>query len=107
MCVYYDKISDELKVGKLFSSEGPPIALTLHNALKIGNPDATCYVLRRQVMPVYDSTGVLIADNLTSDGRFSRKLHMRRENQKVQLHPCWKPGPTIPPPETFAGSTVS
>ena len=64
LCVYYDTDSDELKVGKLFSNEGPPLALTLHNALKLGQPDATCYVLRRQVMPVYDN-GVFVPNDLT------------------------------------------
>jgi hypothetical protein len=51
LCASYTK--DKLVVTKLYGDEGPPVEVTLHNALRYEDGNATCYVLRRAVMPTY------------------------------------------------------
>ena len=100
LCGHYDACDGVFKASKLFEEEGPPLELTLHNALKFGKSVSTCYVLRQAVMPLYVN-GVFVPNDVTCDGRFSRKLHARREQRQVQLSPFWTPGPVVPREGTF------
>ena len=98
MCATYK--NEKMTVAKLFPKKGPPLKLTLHNALQMGNGTAVnCYVLRRAAMPVIKG-GEFVVDNETCDGRFRGKLHSRQQSGIVQLIPHWEPGPVVPPPET-------
>ena len=105
LCATYK--NEEMTVAKLFPKKGPPLKLTLHNALRMGNEAAVnCYVLRRAAMPVIEG-GEFVVDNETCDGRFRGKLHSRQQSEIVQLIPHWEPGPVVPPPETFLVSAAS
>lgn len=92
----------KLQVQKLWPDRGPPLNLTLHHALRMGNGEQVpCYVLRRQAMPTYDSEGKVEVDESTCDGRFRQKLHGCQEDGLVTLCPHWKPGPHVPPLEYY------
>ena len=63
------KCNGQLQVDNLFPGKGPPLALSLHNALQIGGGIAVeCYVLRRQAMPLCDENGVLYPMKRTAMG---------------------------------------
>jgi hypothetical protein len=102
LCAGYE--NGHLKIEKLWSNRGPPLELTLHNALRIGShdhPTPTCYVLRRQAMPMYDTEGRFLVDDTYCDGRFRAKLNQRSLSGVVTLHQHWQPGPCIPPTASF------
>lgn len=88
-----------LRVGNLVDVGKPPLSVTLHNGLRYGTGQVVCYVLRREVFPVYKD-GILISDQSTCDGRFRDKLHLRTK-EGVTLCALWQPGPVVPPVETF------
>jgi hypothetical protein len=78
------------------ASEHLPLAVTLDNALKMGDASeekVDCYMLRAAIYPKYDSAGALINSSTTCDGRFAAKLHERKV--KVNLVPFFDPGPVV------------
>jgi hypothetical protein len=70
----------------------PPVELTLLNALELPlDKPLDCYVLRRDVMPNYDASGALVADDSLSSGdrKYRTKLHERKRNGEYNLVPVY------------------
>ena len=67
----------KLVVSKLYGDDGPPVEVTLHNALRYDSGNATCYVLRRAVMPTYKDGELAKSTSSACDRRFRDKLHQR------------------------------
>ena len=86
----------------LWPDRGPPLDVTVHNALRLNSGTAVpCYVLRRKAMPTYDDASQFQQDESYCDGRFRGKLHQRANTGLVKLLPFWNPGPHIPPLSYF------
>ena len=67
---------------------GPPVEVTLRNALKFGQQKIDCFVLRAELFPRLVD-GKFIEANTTVDDRFRSKLNSRQQSGLVTLRPCW------------------
>ena len=57
------------RVGKLVAHAGPPVAATLRNLCRLGaGMPVECFVLRKEVMPVYDEMGEFVPNELHCTG---------------------------------------